>query len=177
MTTYRRVVTGHDKNGSAVVASDDQVPLVGMHGMEGWGWLDLWANEKMHFPDEGKREDVSWMFPPRGSMRYGHAVIPPHTEASYKGADKAPEGAVGSDMNDTISDDGSHRLATLDVITILRGSCVCELDNGVKVQLNEGDTLIQNGTNHSWSNPFDAPCQMTSVMIGATHDMVKEKAQ
>ena len=169
MRKRRLVVTGHDSENRAIVASDKEVEFVELPGMDGWGWLDMWAASDMHFPDDGSRPEVSWMYPPVGGVRYGHSTIPPKTDAKY-GSESESEGP--DDLKDSMSDDGMHRSPTLDIMLILRGSCICTLDDGVQVQLNAGDSLIENGTIHKWSNPFDEECEMVGIMVGARNDLV-----
>ena len=52
------------------------------------------------------------------------------------------------------------------------GRCVLELDNGATRELKAGDTVVQNGTRHAWRNPYDEPCVMVVMIVGATHDHV-----
>ena len=51
---------------------------------------------------------------------------------------------------------GSHSTDTIDLIYVASGACV-EARSGETVQLNAGDTLIQNGSRHAWAIP--APCR------------------
>jgi len=67
---------------------------------------------------------------------------------------------------------GMHRTATIDYEFIVSGRCVLELDDGAKRELRPGDTVIQNGTRHAWRNPYDEPCVIVVVLIGAHHDDV-----
>jgi len=39
-----------------------------------------------------------------------------------------------------------------------------------EVHLKEGDTVVQSGTNHAWSNRSDEPC----VIIVSSHDATDE---
>ena len=39
-----------------------------------------------------------------------------------------------------------------------------------EVHLKEGDTVVQRGTNHAWSNRSDEPC----VIIVSSHDATDE---
>jgi len=32
--------------------------------------------------------------------------------------------------------------------------------------------VVQNGTRHAWRNPYDVPCLMVVVIVGAHHDVV-----
>ena len=51
---------------------------------------------------------------------------------------------------------------------VISGRVVLELDDGAVVELGPGDTVVQNGTRHVWRNPFDEPCQMVVVLVGAS---------
>lgn len=50
--------------------------------------------------------------------------------------------------------------------------CVLELDDGATKELTAGDTVIQNGTRHTWRNPYDEPRLTVGVIVGAHHDAV-----
>ena len=52
---------------------------------------------------------------------------------------------------------------------MLSGQATLELDDGAKVALNVGDTYIQNGTRHRWSNTGDVPAVLAVALIGAHH--------
>jgi hypothetical protein len=49
---------------------------------------------------------------------------------------------------------------------------VLELDDGASVHLHPGDTVVQNGTRHRWSNPGDEPATLAVFICGAHHDGV-----
>jgi quercetin dioxygenase-like cupin family protein len=65
---------------------------------------------------------------------------------------------------------GMHRTATMDMILVVSGACILELDEG-EVKLNAGDVLIQSGTMHAWQNPFDQPCRLLAAIVGARNDL------
>jgi mannose-6-phosphate isomerase-like protein (cupin superfamily) len=67
---------------------------------------------------------------------------------------------------------GIHTTATIDYGVVLSGQAVLELDDGVTVTLGAGDTYIQNGTRHRWSNPGDVPAVIAVTFIGANHEQV-----
>lgn len=156
----RRIVTAHNKDGRAVVVSDVQLPSNPTPNRADWSVYDVWTAENPHFPDAGERSNVGWFFPPIGGFRYLHTLMEPQTKAEHT----AP------------ASDGKHRTATIDTVYVVKGSCVCELDDGASFQLNAGDTLIQCGAIHAWSNPFDEQCHVLVVMIGAQHDLVEPPA-
>jgi hypothetical protein len=154
--TMRRIVTAHNKEGRAIVVSDEQLPSFQPPGRTDWSVYDIWAGEDPRFPDAGERKNVGWFFPPIGAFRYLHTLIEPQT-----GSGEKPKGK--GEM---------HRTASIDMVYVVKGSCMCELDDGAIFRLNAGDTLIQCGAIHAWSNPFDEQCQILSVMIGAQNDLV-----
>ena len=67
---------------------------------------------------------------------------------------------------------GMHTTATIDYGVVLSGQAVLELDDGASITLNAGDTYIQNGTRHRWSNPGDVPAVIAVTFIGANHEKV-----
>jgi mannose-6-phosphate isomerase-like protein (cupin superfamily) len=65
---------------------------------------------------------------------------------------------------------GMHTTPTVDYEFVVSGRVVLELDDGQTRELGPGDTVVQNGTRHAWRNPFDEPCTLVAVLIGAHHD-------
>ena len=167
--TMRRIVTAHNKEGRAVVVSDVQLPTFQPPNRTDWSVYDVWAGADPHFPDAGERPKVGWFFPPIGGFRYLHTLMEPQTRAEH--AKPASEEELKGPAKGH-----KHRTATIDMVYVVKGSCMCELDNGATCQLNAGDTLIQCGAIHAWSNPFDEQCHILSVMIGAQNDLVEPPA-
>ncbi|KAJ7250113.1 hypothetical protein B0H12DRAFT_1120828 [Mycena haematopus] len=60
-----------------------------------------------------------------------------------------------------------HRTVTLDYAVVFRGSITLELEEGERVTLNEGDTVIQRGTIHTWRNETTEWAKVYFVMLGA----------
>jgi mannose-6-phosphate isomerase-like protein (cupin superfamily) len=52
---------------------------------------------------------------------------------------------------------------------VLSGRALLELDDGATVVLDVGDTYIQNGTRHRWSNPGDVPAVLAVALVGVEH--------
>ena len=169
----RRVVTGHDSSGKSVFVSDEAVapqPHTGFHRL--WG-----GDETPQFPDDGAMPDNHMSFPPIGGFRFGMFSIPPGS-------------AAGSDMNAAadladveaeapgllrymdLSDPGMHTTDTIDFEVVLEGTVVLELDDGADVTLHAGDTVVQNGTRHRWSNPGETTARLAVFMCGASHAAV-----
>jgi mannose-6-phosphate isomerase-like protein (cupin superfamily) len=176
----RRVVTGHDADGKAVFVSDERVPPIIPSLLPGNEFHRLWgADEAPQFPDDGSRPDAPQYFPPVGGFRFGLFTIPPdggagapaHLDIHAALADleeKLP-GLAGHMEEDN---PGMHTTATVDFEVVLSGSCTLELDDGATVDVGPGDTVVQNGTRHRWSNKGTEPCVLAVILIGAHHDGV-----
>jgi uncharacterized cupin superfamily protein len=52
-----------------------------------------------------------------------------------------------------------QKTRSLDFCLILDGEVTLVLDTE-EVQLSAGDTVVQRGTNHAWSNRSDKPCRI-----------------
>lgn len=176
----RRVVTGHDADGKAVFVSDERVAPIVPTLLPGNEFHRLWgADEAPHFPDDGSRPEAPRYFPPVGGLRFGFFTIPPDGGA---GAPPGLDiGAALADLEEKLpglaehmepDNPGMHTTATIDFEVVLAGSVVLELDDGAKVELGPGDTVVQNGTRHRWSNPGTEPARLAVFICGAHHDRV-----
>lgn len=172
----RRVVTGHDSNGKAVFASDEEVPPITLALLPGTEFHRLWgADSTRTFPDDGSAPSAVQYFPPVGGFRFGLFSVAPETvldpatidleAALVEVAEKLP--GLGEHMEP--DNPGMHTTATIDYEFIVSGRVILELDDGETRELGPGDTVIQNGTRHAWRNPFDEPCVLVVVLIGAEH--------
>jgi len=176
----RRVVTGHDASGRAIVASDNEVDGFRPMLSPGAEFHILWgADEVPHFPDDGKLPPYATYFPPVGGFRFGIFAVPPEhheeppqiidIEAAVAEFDTHLPGASGYMEADA---PGMNTTPTIDFEVILDGQVWLELDDGVEVHLEPGDTVVQNGTRHAWRNHGDEVCRIAVVLIGVNHDKV-----
>ena len=103
--------------------------------------------------------------PPQGSL-CRIVTIPP--DASWRqrvgAADVAAFfAAMGSPRASTAAPRAPHpymqKTPTLDFCLILEGEVTLVLDTE-EVTLQAGDTVVQRGTNHAWSNRSDQPCRI-----------------
>jgi len=71
--------------------------------------------------------------------------------------------APGSPQASTYSPNVPHpymqKTRTLDFCLVLEGEITLVLDTA-EVHLKAGDTVVQRGTNHAWSNRSDRPCRI-----------------
>jgi mannose-6-phosphate isomerase-like protein (cupin superfamily) len=179
MGGVRRLVTGHDGDGKAVFASDEQVEPILIDLLPGFELLRVWGgDEPGSFPDDGSQPSSPEYFPPRDGFRFGLFTVPPDSVGMPEDLDV--EAALGQ-MEERLpgmaghmepENPGMHTTASVDFEFIVSGRVVLELDDGATRELGPGDTVIQNGTRHAWRNPFDEPCTMVVALVGAHHDNV-----
>lgn len=176
----RRVVTGHDAGGKAVFVSDEQVAPVVTTLLPGNEFHRLWGgDETPHFPDDGRRPEDGSYFPPVGGYRFGFFTIPPDggagappgldMEAAMVDLEAKLPGLAG---HMELDEPGMHTTATIDFEVVLSGTVTLELDDGAKVTIGPGDTVVQNGTRHRWSNAGTEPAVLAVFICGAQHDQV-----
>jgi mannose-6-phosphate isomerase-like protein (cupin superfamily) len=174
----RRVVTGHDAAGKAVFVSDEEVAPVAPDLLPGSEFHRLWGgDEAPRFPDDGAMPPHSTYFPPVGGFRFGLFTLPPDGGAGVpEGVDVAAalaqleEQLPGLAQHMEPDEPGMHTTATVDFEVVLSGRVTLELDDGASVDLAPGDTVVQNGTRHRWSNPGDEPAVLAVFIAGAHHD-------
>ncbi|HWC68865.1 MAG TPA: cupin domain-containing protein [Acidimicrobiales bacterium] len=177
----RRVVTGHDSDGKAVVASDAQVDGFRSPLMPGSEFHRLWGgDETSRFPDDGALPAHETFFPPVGGFRFLLFSVPPDgtpppsdtvdVETARAELEAALPGAVSYMEPDA---PGMHTTDTIDFEVVLDGEVWLELDDGVEVHLQPGDTVVQNGTRHAWRNHGATPARLAVFIVGAHHDRVK----
>ncbi len=175
----RRVVTGHDADGKAVFVSDERVaPFVPAFSPRSSFHLLWGADEAPRFPDRGVPSPTTSYFPPVGGFRFNLFTLPPDGDDVPPGVDLAAafremqEALPG--LTDHLEPDapGMHTTATIDFEVVLSGTPALELDDGEVVTLEPGDTVVQNGTRHRWSNPGAEPATLAVILLGAHHDRV-----
>ncbi len=175
----RRVVTGHDEHGKAVFVSDATVEATTVALLPGAEFHTLWGgDEAPRFPDDGAMPELSTYFPPVGGFRFGFFTVPPagagpsenlDFEAAMAKVEAKLPGMLGYMEPD---DPGMHTTDTIDFEVVISGSVTLELDDGATVHLHPGDTVVQNGTRHRWTNHGDVPAVLAVFLCGAHHERV-----
>ena len=185
----RRVVTGHDENGRAIVLSDGPAPFsITNPARPGYVSTDIWRTNATPTPVVSKHDEPTLgprrqMPEKNGTVFRINRVMPETGEIR----DMTPEqskklfAALGNEHASTFGKNGRHplmhRTETIDYVLILSGEIYCVLDD-TEVLLRTGDTMIQCGTNHAWSNRSSAPCDIMFVLIdGAFAPELKQKLE
>lgn len=169
----RLVVTGHDAKNKSKVALDTVVTGDPIPGQDGAECSVIWgADQKLHFPNNGAKPNYVDFFPPLDGFRLIETYLPARYAAT---ADPSPQGEFAGEMDAVMPGlanamsaerPGFHRTQSVDMIVVLEGRCVLQLDNE-DVALNTGDMVIESGTIHGWVNPHDEPCRFLAAVVGA----------
>jgi hypothetical protein len=140
----RRVVTGHDNEGKAVVQIDD-VTTDPLESRPGARPFVVWTSEG--FPIDNSTSDDASKRPVGAWLANG---------SLFRLVEFAPGVAPRN-----------HRTSSLDYAVVMSGEIDLVLDDGLVCHLKAGDVLVQRGTVHDWVNNGDVPCLIAFVLIDA----------
>jgi mannose-6-phosphate isomerase-like protein (cupin superfamily) len=140
----------------------------------------LWGGDiTPTFPDDGAMPAYRGYFPPVGGFRFGVFSIPPAGTAGPLETVDVPaaladteEKLPGLVQYMELDNPGMHTTDTIDFDIVLEGTVVLEVDDGAQVTLRPGDTVVQNGTRHRWSNPGDTVARLAYLICGAAHGSI-----
>jgi quercetin dioxygenase-like cupin family protein len=148
----RRIVTGHDAAGKAVIASDERMQAAASPTRPGISRVEIWSTDTMPVDNsEGAAAEA---------QRNGFVVRHNYVGSGQGTVVRITEFAPGSAPF-------MHRTETLDYAILLRGQCDLELDDGKTVSMKPGDIVVQRGTMHAWVNTGNEPCVFAFVLIDA----------
>lgn len=177
MQPVRRIVTIDDDEGKSVAVADGPPPDVQTDpARPGFRSERIWTTAASPARIGEFRDAVlvypRMLEPPRGGSACRVVTFPPDTGAKADAADVAAYfRAAGSPAASTYAAGAPHRymqkMQTLDFCLILEGEITLVLDTE-EVHLKAGDTVVQRGTNHAWSNRSNRPCRIAI----SSHDAV-----
>lgn len=139
----RRIVTGHDANGKAIVLIDEQV-----------------KNQVSARP--GTTASVIW-------TTVGFPVNNDGSEDTSGGASSTtlPNGTVFRVVEFQPGNAPRvHRTDSIDYAVVISGEIDMELDD-TTVHVKAGDVIVQRGTVHNWVNRGTQPCTIAFALIDA----------
>jgi len=142
----RRIVTGHDAAGKAVVTIDGpatnhkrQASVPSTHTSTLIWVTDRLPADMLGEEDTGLR--ILGTAPPDGGSRFAVIEFQP----------------LGIKTN-------MHRTDTIDYVVCLSGEIDMDLDDST-VHLKPGDVMVQRGTNHCWINRGTVPARIAVVLV------------
>jgi len=169
----RRVVTGHDENGVATVLSDTEAScILQRRNRPGVTLTNLWMNDKtpaaMERHDDPVKGPLVLQPPGNGSVFRVVQFDPENPEELAKLDGKAAFAEMGAAANivENARHPFMHRTDSLDYSVILSGEIYMMMDDE-EYLLKAGDTVVQQGTNHAWSNRGTEPCLIAFILIDA----------
>ena len=140
----RRVVTGHDAKGKAIVKIDEVAQNI-VTKRPGYSSCVIWSSET--FPADNADESD-------GALRDVATSTPGGTV--FRVVEYEPGVAPRK-----------HRTDPLDYAVVVAGEIEMELEDGVTVHLKAGDVVVQRGTVHNWINRGPLNCVIAYVLTGA----------
>jgi mannose-6-phosphate isomerase-like protein (cupin superfamily) len=168
----RRVVTGHDASGKAVVLMDGAAPNQKLRNTGLVSTL-MWATDETPADISGasdRAERESGVAPPPAGSILRVVDFPPLTADAAAALDQASihrEMGLGAQGHGAPSRHPfTHRTRSIDYAFVLEGEIDMLLDD-TEVHLRTGDILVQQGTNHAWVNNSTENCRIAFVLIDA----------
>jgi uncharacterized cupin superfamily protein len=171
----RRIVTGHDATGKAVVLMDSANPHKIVRPATGIVNRLLWMTDATPADIAGKTEHEAGkegVGPPERGTSFRIIDFPSMSEAEIAAfnADHVAKqfgNETGASRYREPSHPFMHRTRTLDYAIVLSGEIDMKLDDEEPIHLKAGDVLIQQGTNHAWINRSGKPCRIAFTFIDA----------
>jgi mannose-6-phosphate isomerase-like protein (cupin superfamily) len=174
--TFRRIVTGHDAQGQAIIQSDAPPDRVKTLSGGGPTFYEVWNTRETPAridPGSGEpAEEGIVLAPPRHGTRIRVLDVPPEAaametvDAAQARALFAEIGAAAASTNasGTARHPHMHRTETIDYGIVLEGEITLLVDIG-EVTVRAGDIVVQRGTNHGWANRSGENCRIAFILI------------
>jgi mannose-6-phosphate isomerase-like protein (cupin superfamily) len=168
----RRIVTGHDATGKAIIEMDGIVPK---KVRPGTGFVSslLWVTDespvRMDLRQDRADRTIGVPPPPHGSI-LRVVDFPPVTAEAESVDQKELIASMGASHNAQGGQPARHafmhRTKSVDYAIVLQGEIDMLLDDS-EVHMKAGDFMVQQGTNHAWVNRSDQVCRIAFVLIDA----------
>ena len=166
--TIRRVVTGHNNNGAAIIAMDGEAQNVRVRAANRLTSTLLWAEDSTPSDNSGdidKADREIGVAPPDGGSVFRIVEFVPD-DHSVSNEEMKRELGLDPDDGTPVRHPGMHRTHSVDYGIVLSGEIDMLVDED-EVHLTAGDVVIQRGTNHAWANRGTEPCRIAFVLIDA----------
>lgn len=171
---FKRVVTGHNAEGKAIVATSGPTPNnFPLKAAPGTVFYEVWnTTETPAVIDNGTdpTEKPLQLSPTALGSLIRVVDIPPDSTHSQVSAEEAAAtfGEIGEAHAGTGGANARHKLMhrteTIDYGVVTEGEVWLVLDEE-EVQLKKGDIVVQRGTNHAWSNRSEQMARMVFILL------------
>jgi len=172
----RRIVTGHDPAGQAIIQSDGAPTRVQVIGGNGPTFHEIWNTRETPARidrDGGEPPEAQLtLAPPPHGTRIRVLDIPPETE-EFAAIDAATArkhfaeiGAAEASTHGAgkVRHPYMHRTETIDYGIVLEGEVTLIVDEGETI-VRAGEIVVQRGTNHGWANRSGRNCRIAFILI------------
>lgn len=159
--TTRRVITGHNSEGTAIFESDEVLTTTNPFTEDGTP------------PPEGStipgftliHKTEGYPVKVQGAPIEYHGKIIPLSDATGTVCRIVDFPPIGEADREQDRAGLMHRTQSLDFAIVMKGTIKLELDDGVEKEVKEGDVVVQRATIHSWKNYSKEPCRIAFVLI------------
>jgi len=143
--SIRRVVTGHDAQGKAIVKIDEICSNFKESRPGGFA-CNIWTTDSVPANNDGQAD---------GGQREGKFTMIENGSV-FRILDFRP--GIQKRV---------HRTDSIDYIVVMSGEIDMELESGKEVHLKAGDVMVQRGTVHNWINRGTQTCVMAVILVHA----------
>jgi len=167
-TSIRRIVTGHDQNGTAIITRDGIAENVRVRAANGLTSTLLWSEDATPGDNSGDVDKATreiGVAPPDGGSVFRIVEFTPD-DTSVSNEDMKKELGLDPDSGGPVRHPGMHRTRSVDYGIVMSGEIDMLVDED-EVHLTAGDVIVQRGTNHAWANRGTEPCRIAFVLIDA----------
>ncbi len=168
----RRVVTGHDETGKAIVLMDGPSPNTVAREATGTVARLMWVADATPADISGGTDAAARKIgipPPEGGSVFRLVDFPPAPDLAGIPADLMARDLGGEQATGNARPPRHpymHRTRSIDYAVIVSGEIDMLLDDS-EVHLRAGDVVVQRGTNHAWVNRGTEVCRIAFVLIDA----------
>jgi mannose-6-phosphate isomerase-like protein (cupin superfamily) len=167
----RRVVTGHNDQGVAIVESDmTATQILQRPNRPGVTLTNFWLSNGTPAEYDTATETCEGPFilhPPAGGSVFRTVEFEPEDPkilATLDGRAAFAEMGAAANIVENARHPFMHRTDSVDYAIILTGEIYMLLDDE-DVLLKAGDVVVQRGTNHAWSNRGTQTCIIAFVLV------------
>ena len=148
--SFRRVVTGVNKEGKSIIISDGVVLPNAQYSYDNGFGSDIWLEQDIPVDLTNQNDPL----------------------IDYKVKTEPPTGGVVARIvqwNPGMKY-SKHVTNTIDIFIVISGQIKLILDESDTI-LKSGDSVIQRGTNHGWEVIGDKPCIFAAILLSADNNI------
>ncbi len=173
---FRRIVTGHDDQGAAIIVTDGPPERVESLGPHGPVFYEIWNTRETPARIDRRggepAETGLILAPPKAGTRLRILDIMPDSKEIFELSDDDARahfemigaGEASARGHGDAPHPFMHRTETIDYGIVLSGEITLIVDKGETI-VRAGDVVVQKGTNHAWANRSGQTCRIAFVLI------------